>query len=53
MLGKIFLTVDAVLLLIGAPLADYNHAHIFNPRWPPHAKRVSPFPTTPGYLFWF
>ena len=38
MLGKILLTLDAIGLLFGAPLADYNHTHIFNPRWPPHAK---------------
>ncbi|KAK3320479.1 hypothetical protein B0T19DRAFT_241275 [Cercophora scortea] len=38
MLGKILLTLDAVALLLGAPAADYNHTHIFNPRWPPHAK---------------
>ncbi|KAK3293682.1 uncharacterized protein B0H64DRAFT_376558 [Chaetomium fimeti] len=38
MLGKLFLTIDAIGLLLGAPLADYNHTHIFNPRWPPHAK---------------
>jgi len=38
MLGKIFLTLDAIGLLFGAPLADYGPTHIFNPRWPPHAK---------------
>jgi hypothetical protein len=38
MLGRIFLTLDAIGLLLGAPIADYNHTHIFNPRWPPHAK---------------
>ncbi|KAH8881197.1 hypothetical protein GQ53DRAFT_668284 [Thozetella sp. PMI_491] len=38
MLGKILLTIDALGLLFGAPLADYNHTHMFNPRWPPHAK---------------
>ncbi|KAK4245742.1 hypothetical protein C7999DRAFT_42760 [Corynascus novoguineensis] len=38
MLGKLLFTIDAVGLLLGAPLADYNHTHIFNPRWPPHAK---------------
>ncbi|KAH6848062.1 hypothetical protein B0I37DRAFT_376544 [Chaetomium sp. MPI-CAGE-AT-0009] len=38
MLGKLFLTIDAIGLLLGAPIADYNHTHIFNPRWPPHAK---------------
>jgi hypothetical protein len=40
MFGKLLLTVDAVALLLGAPIADYNHTHIFNPRWPPHAKYV-------------
>ncbi|KAK0705649.1 hypothetical protein B0H67DRAFT_558209 [Lasiosphaeris hirsuta] len=38
MLGKLLLTLDAIGLLLGAPIADYNHTHIFNPRWPPHAK---------------
>ncbi|KAK3898550.1 hypothetical protein C8A05DRAFT_47165 [Staphylotrichum tortipilum] len=38
MLGKLLLTVDAIGLLLGAPIADYNHTHIFNPRWTPHAK---------------
>lgn len=39
MLGRILLTVDAVTLLFGAWAADYNtDTHIFNPRWPPHAK---------------
>ncbi|KAK4235445.1 hypothetical protein C8A03DRAFT_46433 [Achaetomium macrosporum] len=38
MFGKILLTIDALGLLLGAPIADYNHTHIFNPRWTPHAK---------------
>ncbi|KAK0634448.1 hypothetical protein B0T17DRAFT_485940 [Bombardia bombarda] len=38
MLGKILLTLDAMGLLFGAVAADYTHTHIFNPRWPPHAK---------------
>ncbi|KAH7318077.1 hypothetical protein B0I35DRAFT_478613 [Stachybotrys elegans] len=38
MLGKILLTVDALGLLFGAPLADMNETHQYNPRWPPHAK---------------
>lgn len=46
MLGKIFLTIDAIGLLFGAPIADYNHTHIFNPRWPPHAKFVLPYSLT-------
>lgn len=39
MLGRIFLTLDCAGLFLGAWLADYNSvSHIFNPRWPPHAK---------------
>ncbi|KAK2012051.1 hypothetical protein LZ32DRAFT_605929 [Colletotrichum eremochloae] len=38
MLGRIFLTLDGVMLLFGAYLADWNETHIYNPRWPPHAK---------------
>ncbi|OIW25697.1 hypothetical protein CONLIGDRAFT_656435 [Coniochaeta ligniaria NRRL 30616] len=38
MLGKILLTVSATALIFASPMADYNHTHIFNPRWPPHAK---------------
>ncbi|KAI1423421.1 hypothetical protein F5Y12DRAFT_536247 [Xylaria sp. FL1777] len=38
MLGRILLTVDSLLLLLGAPIADYGPTHIFNPNWPPHAK---------------
>jgi hypothetical protein len=40
MLGKLLLTIDAVGLLFGAPMAEYNHTHMFNPRWTPHAKCV-------------
>ncbi|KAK0614412.1 hypothetical protein B0T14DRAFT_309009 [Immersiella caudata] len=38
MLGKVLLTIDAIGLLLGAPIADMSHSHIYNPRWPPHAK---------------
>ncbi|KAH8754196.1 hypothetical protein F5883DRAFT_431853 [Diaporthe sp. PMI_573] len=39
MLGRLLLTVDSVGLLLGAWVADYHsESHIFNPRWPPHAK---------------
>lgn len=37
--GRVLLTIDAIGLLVGAWIADYHSAsHIFNPRWPPHAK---------------
>ncbi|KAH9908172.1 hypothetical protein F4778DRAFT_466254 [Xylariomycetidae sp. FL2044] len=38
MLGRLLLTIDAAGLLLGAPIADYGHTHMFNPNWPPHAK---------------
>ncbi|KAI1748637.1 hypothetical protein F4782DRAFT_534207 [Xylaria castorea] len=38
MLGRILLTIDGLLLIIGAPVADYSHTHMLNPNWPPHAK---------------
>ncbi|KAI1084315.1 hypothetical protein F5B20DRAFT_593427 [Whalleya microplaca] len=38
MLGRILLTLDSLCLIFGAPIADYSHTHMFNPRWPPHAK---------------
>jgi len=41
MLGRILLTVDSLGLLFGAIVFDWNETHIFNPRWPPHAKYVS------------
>ncbi|ORY63931.1 uncharacterized protein BCR38DRAFT_514574 [Pseudomassariella vexata] len=37
-LGKSLLTVDAVGLLFGAVMADMSGSHMYNPRWPPHAK---------------
>ncbi|KAJ4422040.1 hypothetical protein N0V82_003336 [Gnomoniopsis sp. IMI 355080] len=39
MFGRVLLSIDALGLLLGAWVADYNsESHIFNPRWPPHAK---------------
>lgn len=38
MLGKVLLTIDALILLFAAPAADYSETHIFNPAWKPHAK---------------
>jgi len=36
--AKIIVTVCALITTIGAYLADYNETHLFNPKWPPHAK---------------
>lgn len=36
--GRVCLTLDAIITCIGPFIADWNHTHVFNPRWPPHAK---------------
>ncbi|KAI2468648.1 hypothetical protein F4781DRAFT_397397 [Annulohypoxylon bovei var. microspora] len=39
LLGRLLLTADAIGLSVGAVVADcFNETHMFNPRWPPHAK---------------
>ncbi|KAI5861318.1 hypothetical protein GGS23DRAFT_146057 [Durotheca rogersii] len=39
MAGRVLLTVDALGMAIGTVVADcFNETHMFNPRWPPHAK---------------
>jgi hypothetical protein len=40
MIGRVLLTLDAVGLLLGAPIADFTDSHQFNPRWPAHAKYI-------------
>lgn len=37
-LGRVLITLSALAAAIGAYVADWNETHIFNPRWPPHAK---------------
>lgn len=36
--GRWLVTLVALVTLGGAYVADWNVTHIFNPRWPPHAK---------------
>jgi len=36
--GRICLTVVAAVLGPAPFYADWSHTHIFNPKWPPHAK---------------
>jgi hypothetical protein len=38
MLGRIFITISAVSQTFGSFIADFNTTHIYNPRWPPHAR---------------
>jgi hypothetical protein len=36
--GRWILSAVAATTAVGGYLADWNHTHLFNPRWPPHAK---------------
>lgn len=36
--SRLLFTLAAVLMPIGAHLADMNETHMFNPLWPPHAR---------------
>jgi hypothetical protein len=38
MVGRLLLTVSAVGQILGPFIADFNHTHVLNPRWPGHAK---------------
>ena len=36
--GKVLTSAAALVPAVGAFVADWNETHVFNPRWPPHAK---------------
>ncbi|KAH7382519.1 hypothetical protein DE146DRAFT_230829 [Phaeosphaeria sp. MPI-PUGE-AT-0046c] len=36
--GRSLLSLVAVTTSVGGYIADWNHTHVYNPRWPPHAK---------------
>ena len=36
--GKVLTSMAALVPAVGAFVADWNETHVFNPRWPPHAK---------------
>ena len=38
LLGQIILTIAALITLIGPTAVDWNDSHVFNPKWPPHAR---------------
>lgn len=38
MLGRFFFTFSAIGQIVGPFIADFNHTHVLNPNWPPHAK---------------
>ena len=38
LVARCLFTINAAGLALGGFVADWNDSHIFNPRWPPHAK---------------
>ncbi|KAK0313012.1 hypothetical protein LTR29_011569 [Friedmanniomyces endolithicus] len=36
--GRALITVANLLYAVGAFAADFNETHVYNPRWPPHAR---------------
>ena len=38
MLGRILLVLSPLLTVAGSFAADFSKTHVYNPRWPPHAK---------------
>ncbi|EAT82262.1 hypothetical protein HBI56_238380 [Parastagonospora nodorum] len=37
-LGRFLLGSVAIITSIGGFIADWDHTHVYNPKWPPHAK---------------
>jgi hypothetical protein len=36
--GRTLLSLVALTTIVGGYIADWNETHVYNPRWPPHAK---------------
>ncbi len=36
--GKVLISAAGLIPAVGAFLADWNKTHVYNPKWPPHAK---------------
>ncbi len=37
-IGKVLMSLVALWAAFGSYFFDWNHTHIYNPHWPPHAK---------------
>ncbi len=38
LISRLLFTLSAIGVTVGAHVADLSPSHIFNDRWPPHAK---------------
>ena len=38
LVARCLFTINAAGIAVGGFIADWNASHVFNPRWPPHAK---------------
>ena len=38
LIARCLFTFNAAAFAVGGFIADWNKSHVFNPRWPPHAK---------------
>ena len=38
LISRLLFTLSAIGLIVGAHVADLSPSHLFNDRWPPHAK---------------
>ena len=36
--AKLLISVGALFYILVIPLLEWNHSHVFNPQWPPHAR---------------
>lgn len=36
--GRLLTTLSSLSMVLGAFISDWSETHVFNPRWPPHAK---------------
>jgi len=38
LLSKLLVSFGALFYVVVIPLLEWNHTHVFNPDWPPHAR---------------
>jgi hypothetical protein len=38
LISKLLISIGVLFYLLVIPLLEWNHSHVFNPQWPPHAR---------------